>query len=180
MEKFHESVEIYCETFVLIYGVLILSVTIKEVYIEALISIWSGKEPLRLPHLLKVDASRGKYLMANSLIVWQAKAIRRQLSFPRPLHLPKVDWVTWRVTGGLVLTGSCYVRQCTLCYALTLELCRGSASHILFIACTVIHNCSSSGSLVFATLRQYLKLIMWLIWLQLETFINTSIHYSLL
>ena len=51
----------------------------------------------------------------------------------------------------------CYVRQCSLCYALILKLSRGPASCILFIMCTAIHNCSSSGSLVFATLRQYVK-----------------------
>ena len=42
---------------------------------------------------------------------------------------------------------SCYVRECRFNYDLLLELSRGSASHILlFIVCTVIHNCSSLGS----------------------------------
>ena len=52
---------------------------------------------------------------------------------------------------------SSYVRQHSLSYALLLELSKGSASRILFIVCTAIHNCSSSRSLVFATLRQNLS-----------------------
>ena len=57
--------------------------------------------------------------------------------------------------GNILLTGTCYVRQCCFVCALLLELSRGLVSHILlFIVCTVIHNCSSLGSLVFATLRQ--------------------------
>ena len=47
----------------------------------------------------------------------------------------------------------CYVRQCGFICALLLDLSRGSASGILlFIMCTTIHNCLSSGSLVFAHL----------------------------
>ena len=45
--------------------------------------------------------------------------------------------------------------------ALILDFSRGLASHILlFIVCTVIHNCSSPGSLVFTTLRQNVREIM--------------------
>ena len=51
---------------------------------------------------------------------------------------------------------SCYVRQCQFICALLLELSRGLASCILlFIVYTAMHNCSSSGSLVFATLMLY-------------------------
>ena len=48
-----------------------------------------------------------------------------------------------------------YVKQCSLSYAYILELSRELVSHILFIVCTVIHICLSSGSLVFTTLRWY-------------------------
>ena len=41
-------------------------------------------------------------------------------------------------------------------YVLILELSRESASHMVFMLCTAIHNCSSLGSLVFTTLRQYI------------------------
>ena len=52
----------------------------------------------------------------------------------------------------------CYVRQCHFICALLLELSRGLASCIVsFIVCTVIHNCSSSGFLVFTTLRQNMR-----------------------
>ena len=52
----------------------------------------------------------------------------------------------------------CYVRQYHLTCALLLKFSRGFVSCILlFIGCTVIHNCSSSGSLVFATLRQNIR-----------------------
>ena len=45
----------------------------------------------------------------------------------------------------------CYVRQCGLVdYSL---YCLG-AIILQMIVCTVIHNCSSSGSLFFTTLRQ--------------------------
>ena len=48
----------------------------------------------------------------------------------------------------------CYVRQCHFICALLLELSKGLAScMILFIVCTVIRNCLSLGSLVFATLK---------------------------
>ena len=37
-----------------------------------------------------------------------------------------------------------------LSYTYLSSLSRGSVSHILYITCTVIHNCSSLGSLIFA------------------------------
>ena len=49
----------------------------------------------------------------------------------------------------VILSGSsnCYVGRCCLSCALLLDLSRGSASCILlFIVCTVIHNCLSLGS----------------------------------
>ena len=70
----------------------------------------------------------------------------------------------------------CYVRQCSLSYTLLLELSRGLASHILSIVCTAIHNCSSLSSFSSQHLGSMWKEIMWLIWLQLQLFIDTNIH----
>ena len=54
---------------------------------------------------------------------------------------------------GILDEPPCFVRQCQSIFAILLELFRGLVSHVLlFIGCTVIHNCSSSGSLVFAHL----------------------------
>ena len=50
-------------------------------------------------------------------------------------------------------TVSCHVRECWSICTILFELSRGLVSCIiLFIECTVIHNCSSLGSLVFAHL----------------------------
>ena len=60
------------------------------------------------------------------------------------LFLPGVCVLSWvkRVKSSI-----CYVRQCSLGCAILLELSRGLASCILlFIVCTIMHNCSSLGS----------------------------------
>ena len=70
----------------------------------------------------------------------------------------------------------CYVRQCSLSCAILLELSGGSASCILlFIMCTVIHNCSSSGS--FST--QYLDSILRDNMTNMDTVTNLYYHEHL-
>ena len=69
-----------------------------------------------------------------------------------------------------------YVRQCSLYYISILELSGGLTLCILFIVCSAIHNCLPLGSFPSQHLGSMWQQLMWLTWLYLQIFIDTSIH----